>query len=175
MGKIFCGMAMSLDGYISSSNGDLSWLNKAMKRGEDYGFAEMMGRTGSYIMGANTYRESMQYAGSGGDKTKTYIVTHDENMEKTGDNVEFFNGDLKELAERAKAETDKDVYLYGGSNLVHQFINEDLVDELNISVIPILLGGGVSFFGKTEEWKKLKLRECKEFESGIVILRYEVR
>src|SRR5688572_30677223 len=141
MGKIFINMAASLDGYITSENRDMSWLNNAMIKGEDYGFSSAMKRTGAYILGANTYREALKYANSN-DKTKTYVVIHDGDLPKAGENVEFFSGDLKELAEKAKADSEKDVWLYGGANLIHQFINESLVDEISISIIPVLLGNG---------------------------------
>lgn len=54
MSRVFGGMAASLDGYIASENGDLSWLNDAMAKDEDYGFEATERRTGAYIMGANT-------------------------------------------------------------------------------------------------------------------------
>ena len=57
MSRVFGGMAASLDGYIASENGDLSWLNDAMAKDEDYGFEATERRTGAYIMGANTFRE----------------------------------------------------------------------------------------------------------------------
>ncbi|WP_256870604.1 dihydrofolate reductase family protein [Paenarthrobacter nitroguajacolicus] len=55
-------MAASLDGYIASENGDLSWLNDAMAKDEDYGFEATERRTGAYIMGANTFREVATWA-----------------------------------------------------------------------------------------------------------------
>lgn len=173
MSKIFVNMAASLDGYIASTDGNMDWLNKSMVKGEDYGFGKTMGRTGSYILGANTYREAMKYANPK-DTTKTYVVTHDNSLQQAGENVEFFSGDLKELAAKAKSDNPKDVWLYGGANLIHQFINLGLVDEISISVIPVLLGSGIPYFGKTDEWKKLKLNEVKNFKSGIVILNYSV-
>jgi dihydrofolate reductase len=173
MGKIFGGMAASLDGYIASADGDMAWLNSSMVKGEDYGFSDMMSRTGAYIMGANTYREALKY-NSGGDTTPTFIVTHDTTLPKAGPNVEFFSGDLEELAEKAKASTDKDVCLYGGANLLKQFINQGLIDEIGISLVPVLLGGGVPYFGALDSMKKLKLVKCKTFGSGIVILTYHL-
>ena len=54
---IFASIAASLDGYIASTSGDLAWLNDSMRRDEDYGFTEMMKRTGAYVLGAKTHRE----------------------------------------------------------------------------------------------------------------------
>jgi hypothetical protein len=65
MATFFAGMAASLDGFVRSASGDLSWLDDAMAPGEDYGFAETEARTGAYVIGANTYREMGRSAGDG--------------------------------------------------------------------------------------------------------------
>jgi dihydrofolate reductase len=174
MGKVFGGMAASLDGYIASKDGDLSWLNQAMSADEDYGFVASMERSGAYIIGANTFREMMNSGMSGSDMTKTYVVTHQSSLGEVGTNVSLYSGDLRLLVEKIKAETDKDICLYGGASLVTQFIELDLVDELGISIIPVLLGDGVPFFGNLSNWKRLTLFECKPYKSGIVLLNYRL-
>jgi len=173
MSKVFTSIAVSLDGFIASKTGDLSWLNNAMAKGEDYGFEETMKRTGIFIMGANSYREMLKFGAAGGkDKTPTYVVTHRKDLKK-GAQTHFFDGDLKDLTEKAKSETPKDIYIWGGGNLITQLIDLDLLDELHMAVIPVLLGDGVPLFGKIGKIKKLKLSECKTFEkSGIVLLKY---
>ena len=173
MSKIFSSIAVSLDGYIGSKSGDVSWLNDTMVQGEDYGFEETMNRTGIYVMGANTYKEMLK-SGMVGGKERTYVITKEKDLKK-GTRTQFFDGDLKELADKVKSETDKDIYIWGGGNVITQFIDLDLLDELIIAVIPILLGDGVPLFGKFGKLKKLTLTECKKFEkSGVVLLRYEL-
>lgn len=173
MGKIFTSIAVSLDGYIASASGDQSWLNNSMAKGEDYGFDATMKRTGIFIMGANTYREMLK-SGMAGSKERTYVITKEKDLKK-GSRTQFYDGDLKELAEKVKSETEKDIYIWGGGNLITQFIDLDLLDELNIAVVPVLLGDGVPLFGRLSKMKKLRLAECKKFEkSGIVLLKYEL-
>jgi dihydrofolate reductase len=174
VGKVFAGMAASLDGYIATHNGDLSWLNGAMSPDEDYGFEATMQRTGAYIIGANTYREMIKSGMAGGDGSNTYVVTHQSSIAKAGKDVTLYAGDLRALVERVKATTEQDICLFGGADLVTQCIDLDLVDELGISIIPILLGEGVPFFGKINAWKRLTLFECKPFKSGIVLLNYRL-
>lgn len=153
MGKIFTSIAVSLDGYIAAKSGDQSWLNNSMVKGEDYGFDETMKRTGIYIMGANTYKEMLK-SGMAGGKERTYVITKEKNLKK-GSRTQFFYGDLKELAEKVKSETDKDIYIWSGGNLITQFIDLNLLDELNIAIIPVLLGDGVPLFGKFSKLKKI--------------------
>lgn len=165
-------MAMCFDGYIASKTKDLSWLNSAMVQGEDYGFKETMKRTGVYIMGTNTYKEMLKSGMAGGNDTvPTYVITSEKNLKK-GTQIHLYEGNLKELVAKIKSETDRDICIWGGGNLVTQFIDLDLLDELNISIIPVLLGEGTPLFGKIGEWKKLKLAGCKQFKSGIVLLNY---
>jgi dihydrofolate reductase len=173
MSKVFAGMATSLDGYIQSKDKDLSWLNNAMAKDEDYGFEVTSKRTGAYIVGANTYRE-MAGMGGGGDTTPTYVLTHDKSL-KTNKSTRLYSGDPTGLIEKIKLEIDKnkDICVFGGGEVTSQFIELGLLDELTISVIPVLLGDGVPFFTKLKEQKKLELIECKPFKSGIVILEYK--
>jgi dihydrofolate reductase len=176
MGKVVASMAMSLDGYIAKKNGDTSWLNNAMSPDEDYGFADFMSKIGAYIIGANTYREITKSGVSGGDnKIPTYVVTHQKDL-KQGKNTYLYSGDLTELVQKIKAETEKDIWLFGGGDLTTQFINLNLVDELGVAIIPVLIGGDVSFFGNVVEQKSLTLLESKTYEkSGLIALTYGFR
>jgi dihydrofolate reductase len=145
MAMVFAGMAASLDGFIQSASGDLAWLNDAMAPGEDYGFADTEARTGAYVMGANTYREMGGTAGAGA--VPTYVVTHDAGL-PTGRNVRSYAGDLTQLIHTVRA---------------------DIAPG-----IPVVLGGGVPFFGAMASSTKLQLMQCRPFPSGIVLLNYRV-
>jgi dihydrofolate reductase len=175
MGVVFGGMAASLDGYIRSENGDLSWLNNAMAKDEDYGFETTARRTGAYVMGANTYRE-VAGMGGGGSGVRTYVVTHDETLATKG-NTQLFSGDLGDLVARIKSSIpdNKDICVFGGGLLVTEFIELGLLDELGVSIIPVVLGGGVPFFRSISRWKELELIECRPFPSGIVLLNYRMK
>ena len=89
MATVFAGVAASLDGFIQSGSGDLSWLNDAMAPGENYGFAATEARTGAYVVGANTYREMGRSAGGG---VPTYVVTHDAALASGRDVAAFARG-----------------------------------------------------------------------------------
>jgi dihydrofolate reductase len=172
MATVFAGMAASLDGFIQSASGDLSWLNDAMAPDEDYGFAETESRTGAYVIGANTYREMR---GGTGGVVPTYVVTHDASL-PTGRNVRPYAGDLRQLIDTVRSDIDpgKDICVFGGGRLVSQLLELGLIDELGVSVIPVVLGGGVPFFTAMAASTKLELIECRPFPSGIVALNYRV-
>ena len=172
MATVFAGMAASLDGFVRSESGDPSWLNDAMAPGEDYGFAETEARTGAYVIGANTYREMGRSAGRG---LPTYVVTHDAALAR-GRNVRPYAGDLSELIDTVRREIDpgKDICVFGGGQLVTQLLERGLIDELGVAVIPVVLGGGLPFFGRMPSTTKLGLMECRPFPSGIVLLNYRI-
>lgn len=175
MSIVFGGMAASLDGFIASESGDLSWLNNSMGKNEDYGFESTERRTGAYIMGANTFSE-VSKMGGGGSKVPTYVVTHDQTLATKG-RTELFSGDLRELVTRIKESIpqDKDICLFGGGELVTEFVELGLIDELGLSIIPVVLGGGVPFFGRVSQWTTLELLECRHYPSGIVLLNYRLK
>jgi dihydrofolate reductase len=175
MSTVFGGMAVSLDGYIRSESGDLSWLNDAMAEDEDYGFEATERRTGAYVMGANTYRE-VAGMGSGGSAVPTHVVTHDVTLPTSG-KTQLFSGGLGDLVGRIKSSipTDKDICVFGGGQLMTEFIELGLLDELGVAVVPVILGGGVPFFGRISRWSRLELLECRPFPSGIVLLTYGLK
>jgi dihydrofolate reductase len=172
MATFFAGMAASLDGFVRSASGDLSWLDDAMAPGEDYGFAETEARTGAYVIGANTYREMGRSAGDG---VPTYVVTHDAAL-VGGRNVRPYAGDLAELIDTVRREMDpgKDMCVFGGGQLVTQLLELCLIDELGVAVIPVVLGDGGPFFGTMASTTKLELKECRPYPSGIVLLNYRI-
>lgn len=173
MPKVFCSIAMSLDGFIASKDGNLDWLNKSMAKGEDYGFMETMNRTGAYIMGANSYKEMTQSGMiSSNDPTPTYVISHDKDL-NIGKSVTLYSGDLGELI--AQIKTEKDIYVFGGGEVITQFIDQNLLDELILAIVPVLLGEGVPLFRKIGELKKLKVTKSKVFDSGIILMNYQLK
>jgi dihydrofolate reductase len=171
VGVIFASLAASLDGYIASTSGDLAWLNDSMRRDEDYGFAETMKRTGAYVMGAKTHREAAGM-GSGKSEPPTFVLTHAD-PGKAPSGVTFVSGDVRAVIEAAQSVTERDVYIFGGGDVLTQAIAADALDELTIAVVPVLLGGGTRLFGSFDRTARLRLAECRSFDSGIVALRYE--
>jgi dihydrofolate reductase len=171
MTTVFGGVAASLDGFIQSASGDMTWLNDAMAPGEDYGFAETEARTGAYVIGANTYREM----GSTGSRVPTYVVTHDAAL-ATKRNVRPYAGDLTLLIDTVRSEVapGKDICVFGGGQVVTQLLELGLIDELGLAIIPVVLGSGVPFFGTLTSSTKLELVECRPFPSGIVLLNYRI-
>lgn len=88
-------------------------------------------------------------------------------------NTEVAKGLLADEVRKLKKENGKDIMVYGGSSFVASLIKEGLIDEFHFFVNPVALGKGEPIFNRVENWKKLVLKKCIPYTSGIVMLNYE--
>lgn len=171
MRKLVVYIASSVDGYIAAPNDDLSFLKRVEKEGEDYGYGEFIKTIDTIILGRRTFDwVNKNVPGHYGDK-RTFVITN-ENKPADG-NVTFYSGDLKELVQKLKGEgSEKNIFCDGGASIVNQLLKEDLVDELTVSIIPVLLGEGVRLFPDGRPEQALELQSAKSFDTGLVQLYY---
>jgi dihydrofolate reductase len=88
-------------------------------------------------------------------------------------NSTVLGGDLAEEVAKLKEEHDGDIYVHGSAQLVQGLMENDLVDQLNLMVFPVVLGTGKRVFGETSDKKPLKLTDSKTVGDGVAILVYE--
>ena len=162
---------MSLDGYIAKPDDDLGFLSMVEKEGEDYGYADFVSTVDAVIVGRKTYDKvlSMGYDFPHSDKD-AYIITRTA-RDPIG-SVKFYTGSLPALVAELKAKQGKHIFVDGGAEIVHELLKENLIDEFYISIIPILLGDGISLFKNGRPELKLKLISAKQYETGLVQLHY---
>jgi dihydrofolate reductase len=165
-------IAMSLDGYIAKPDDDISFLSMVEKEGEDYGYAQFVESVDAVIVGRKTYDKvlSMGYGFPHSDKD-AYIYTR--TARPAVGNVKFYTGNLPALIAELKAKEGKDIFIDGGAETVHELLRHHLIDEFYISIIPVLLGEGISLFQQGREELRLKLVESKTFETGLVQLHLQ--
>ena len=169
--KVILYIAMSLDGYIAKPDGDISFLSVVEKEGEDYGYSAFTETIDTVILGRKTYDKvlSMGFTAPYGERN-VYVLSR--NPYPATDKITFYSGSLSELVSSLKSQSGKHIYCDGGAETVHQFLQNDLFDELIISIIPVLLGDGIRLFGKSFPEQKLQLVSSKSFEKGLVQLHY---
>jgi dihydrofolate reductase len=170
--KLILYISASLDGYIAKPNDDLSFLSLVEKEGEDYGYLTFLDTIDTIIMGRKTFDWVMKQVPEfpNADK-KTYIITR--NPRPSNGNISFFSGDLKALVNRLKSEPGKDIFCDGGAEIVHALLKENLIDEIILSVIPVLLGNGIPLFKEGRPEQNLSLVSYKSFEKGLVQMHYQ--
>lgn len=165
-------IAMSLDGYIAKPNDDLSFLSTVEKEGEDYGYADFVSTIDTVILGRKTYDWVMKQVGEFPHADKNaYIITR--TARPTIGKTVFYTGDLTNLVRKLKSENGKNIFCDGGAEIVNELLKNDLLDEIIISVIPILVGNGTRLFKDGRPEQKLKLLDVKTFDTGLTQLHYK--
>jgi dihydrofolate reductase len=165
---------MSLDGYIARRDGGLDFL--VMDREAEALMAEFFAKIDTTIMGRKTatFWVKMRKSGEVPDMPgmANYVISRRWTPGKR-DGFEVVNGSLKTFVRKLKRRPGKDIYLGGGGELARSFLEEDLVDELFIGVVPVLLGDGIRGFPGKFPQRDFRLTECKSYSKGSVGLRYE--
>ncbi|WP_028980472.1 dihydrofolate reductase family protein [Sporocytophaga myxococcoides] len=169
--KVVLFIAASMDGYIAAPNDDLSFLSLVNKEGEDYGYASFIQTVDTVIAGRKTYDWVMANVPefSHADKT-TYIITRSQ--KPSIGNTTFYSGNLKDLVTELKSKKGKNIFCDGGSEIIQELLKEKLIDEMTVSIIPILLGDGTRLFKNGRPEQKLKLVSTKQFDTGLTQLHY---
>jgi dihydrofolate reductase len=163
-------IATSVDGYIARRNGAIDWLSIVHPVDEAHGYAAFMATVDVIVIGRGTY-DTVQafpewpYAGK-----RVIILTHRPTQGRFGE--EFYSGTVAELVRLLG--NAKRVYVDGGQ-VVSQFLAADLINDLTISVIPVILGDGIRLFSGGEGEHRLSLEGQRSWPTGMVQMRYRAK
>jgi dihydrofolate reductase len=176
-------MAASLDGFIARRDGAVDWLETSDEYAGgdtlDPEFVDAFLKTiDCYVMGSRTYETALNFEAKGfgwayGDKP-TFVLTS-RDLPRTRDTVRFYSGDLEQFVNEGLRPTFRAIWIVGGGLVSGACLRLGLADEIRYSILPILIGDGISFFEKLNKDIPLHLAEVKAYKSGMVGLRYEVR
>jgi dihydrofolate reductase len=173
MPKVILYISCSLDGYLAGPENDLSFLEKVHIEGEDYGYTTFVDGVDSVIVGRKTYQwvidQGFEYPHA--DK-ETYIITRND-RESEGKR-HFYSGDLKQLVAELKNRSSKDIYCDGGAEIVNLMLKQNLIDEIILSVVPVILGDGTPLFKNGIPKSELTLLNSQSYASGLVQLHYQI-
>ena len=159
-------VATSLDGYIAKKDGDLSWLSTDSE--EDYGYQAFFDSIDALAIGNNTYQDILSFGEWPYEGKHSYIFTS-EPQTTDRDDISF----VSNMADFRKATKDYErIWLVGGGELAQTFFKDWAVDEVIISIIPIILGDGIPLFLNMPDMK-LDLVSSTAFESGLVQVHYK--
>ena len=170
MRKVILSVAVSLDGFIEGRNGEYDWCSAD----PDYSLTEFFKRFDAIFIGRKTYDMSSEMEGGppGFPKYKEYIFS--TTLDKVKKGATLIRSNIKTEVEKIKNERGKDIWLFGGAGLTTSLMNLGLVDELSLTVFPILLGGGKPLFNNIKERIKLSLGDIKTYSKGAVSITYNV-
>lgn len=164
--------AQSLDGFLAGDGDDLSWLPQPGEATGDAGFGAFLEQTGALLMGRRTYDVVRAFDGPWPYGERPVLVATTRPLPPGAPSVRGRAAPIAELVAEAKAlAAGRDVYLDGGA-LLRQALDAGLLDELTVTLIPIVLGRGVPAFAGAHARCPLELRGSQPLPSGMMQLRY---
>ncbi|MBI4666456.1 MAG: dihydrofolate reductase [Nitrospinae bacterium] len=166
--KIQLFIAMSLDGYITGPDGDISWLFTD----QDYGITKFIEGVDTLIMGRKSY-DAMLALGWMYEGKKIFVYTR-RTQNPDGQNVTFTSLAPEKLMEDIRRQPGKNIWLFGGGEVVKLFLDAALVDEMVVAIHPVVLGGGAPLFPQGVSRTNLGLVRSESFDSGLLIATYLV-
>ncbi len=171
MRKVAYGGAMSLDGFIAGPNGEHDWIIMD----PDIDFAEMMGRFDTFLIGRKTF-EAMQRMGTDmAAMPGTQTIVFSRTLNPANYPRLTISDDAERVVADLRTKPGKDIALFGGGELFRSLLAAGLVDEVGVSLIPVLLGGGIPLLPSPAGRATLTLSKQRLYEkTGIVGLWYDI-
>lgn len=177
--------AMSLDGYIAEADDTLDWLTKYEGSFRDEGAEPGAGSydrfykgVGALVMGSVTYEwilENVDGWPYGGKPSWILSSRRLPKPEAAEDEVRIVEGGVEDLYEEmAEAAGDRNLWVVGGGDVASQFADAGALDDLWVTVVPVVLGEGKPLFDRRLPGGPMQLRGARPLDSGMVELRYEV-
>jgi len=166
----------SLDGFIARRDNSVSWLEgngQVYKAGvslSEEEIAAFVKGIDCYVLGSRTYEHALELGWPYGD-TPAIVVTG-RKLPSTKKSVEFYSGDLKALVDEKLAPRYRNIWLVGGAMLAQSFLKLGLVDEIRLTIAPVLLGDGLRLFGDAAEEGSWDLKNVAPYRNGFVELSY---
>lgn len=170
MGKLKLFIASSLDGYIARPDGSADWLFTD----GDYGYHEFYNSIGTVLMGRKTYDKVLEFGDYPYKDKRSIIFTRQDPSLQVTDKLEFVSGDIVKFTDSLRRSESDDVWLVGGSQIIRLFLEQDLIDEIILSIHPVILGNGIPLFDRIKKEVHMELINNVSFESGLVQLHYRI-
>ena len=171
MRKVKLFIASSLDCYIAREDGGIDWLFTDA----DYGYTKFYDSIDTIIVGRKSYDQSLtldEYPYKG---KKVYVFTRKKVRKNNNEQgVEYIDTKIQDFVTSLTQSIGKDIWLIGGGEIVSVLLNAGLVDEIILSIHPIILGTGIPLLRDIQKEVNLKLENSLSFDSGLTQLYYKV-
>ncbi|HEY9535363.1 MAG TPA: dihydrofolate reductase family protein [Mucilaginibacter sp.] len=161
-------IATSIDGYIAGKDGDIKWLTEFPNpEGSDYGFNDFIKGIDALIMGRHTF-ETVNGFDTWMYPVPVFVISNTltKLSGKWAPKAELIKGDLKDLIAQLNVRGINNIYVDGGKT-IQSFLAQDMIDQLIITTIPIVLGGGIPLFGDSKQLK-FKHKSTDIYTGGLV-------
>lgn len=170
-------IARSVDGYIAGKNGKLDWLHAIPNpENNDMGYSALMEEVDAIVMGKTTFETVKGFEGPWPYSKPVYVLSRSikEVPEAYQDKIKLLHGSPHEILKAIYADGIYRLYIDGGRT-VQDFLAAGAIDELRITTIPILLGGGFPLFGSLDETIELDHIKTEVFLGQVVQSHYRIK
>ena len=152
---------------MARENGDVDWLPQS----DISGYDEFYKNVDVVIMGKTTYDQVLTFGEYPYKDKKSYVFTRNKNPTKD-ENVEFVS-DVDEFVKDILSNLEGDIWLVGGRQIISSFVNHGIVDEIILSIVPVVLGKGIPLFQNIQKETKLELVRTANYDK-LVELHYAI-
>lgn len=180
MAKTVLNLLLTFDGFIAGKKDEIDWIEKVHKRNSgssDFDFSGFTSKVGAIITGNRSYKLGIEHGwfkNNAYGPSPIFVLCRsipDEKPNNAG--FRYITSGIRDIHRLAcEAAGDKWVYLFGGANIFQQFLNEDLIDEMHITIAPILIGKGIRLFDNlTERHIELNIFESVNHPNGMIEIK----
>lgn len=174
MRKVILYIAVSLDHYIARKDGAVDWLDNTVQHieNEDYGYHTFYNSIDTTLMGRKTFNEVLGFdvPFPYPDK-KNFVFTKDKNF--SHEHAEVVNNNAAAFVQSLKSKPGKDIWLIGGGQLNTTLAKAGLIDEMMMTVFPVLLGEGIPLFLSHQTQQSFTLKNHQAYSNHIIKLHYQ--
>ena len=163
-------IATSLDGYIADKNGGIDWLDSIpFPENEDMGYVEFTKDIDAIVMGRNSFETVLGFDVDWPYEKPVFVLSNSlkEIPESHKDKAHLIKGTLPEILEQIHKKGYSQLYIDGGMT-IQSFLKEDLIDEMIITIFPLLLGGGTPLFSELPKELEFDLVESKVYFNQLI-------
>jgi len=171
-------IATSLDGFIARPDGSLDWLDDAqalIPEGEDCGYLEFMASIDGLVMGRHTFERVLGFDPWPYGNTPVFVMSHAPVAVPIAlsKSVHSVQSTPETLVAQLGRDRFRHLYVDGGQT-IQGFLRAGLLDDITVTVIPVLLGAGRPLFGPLGRDVELTLMRSRAYEFGFVQSTYRV-
>lgn len=173
MAKTVLFISMSLDGYLADEKGSIDWLSDVKQDESDDTYETFYQDFSAVILGRITYDQITTQLAVGNypyNNVDSFVITREKREDLS--NVKFKSQSVVELVKEKRERYDGTLWIVGGSHVIQPLLEENIIDEYQIAIIPVLLGNGIKLFQNFD--KKINLDLVKtDVKNDMVYLTYK--
>jgi len=171
MRRVVYGCAMSLDGCIAGPNGECDWI----VMDPDIDFAAMTARFDTFLIGRKTFEAMVRMGSDAKSFPGVQKIVFSRTLKPSEHPHVTVSADAERVVGELRTKPGKEIALFGGGDLFRSLLAAGLVDGVEVSLIPVLLGGGIPLLPSPAARAALRLRKQRVYEkTGTVGLEYDI-